>query len=154
MNAIKQVRDLRNQLAIQNEHIKLLKVNNDDLKRNNDDLKKNNDGLIKRNNELKERNKNQATLIQWMQRQIFGQKSERRLAQATNNQLTLGQILEETSEQPPIKKSVKSYERGLRKKKKLEGSAKHLRRHFTKMHLSFGANASFVCGDQVCAGRD
>lgn len=122
MNAIKQVRDLRNQLAIQNEHIKLLKVNNDDLKRNNDDLKKNNDGLIKRNNELKERNKNQATLIQWMQRQIFGQKSERRLAQATNNQLTLGQILEETSEQPPIKKSVKSYERGLRKKKKLEGS--------------------------------
>jgi transposase len=55
--------------------------------------------------------------LKWFRRQIFGQKSEKRiLGSLANRQLYLGQMLEVPAKPPPVTETVKTYERRQRRK--------------------------------------
>lgn len=95
---------------------------NTDLQKSFEALKKENIVLVMQNEKLAQKNQFQANLILWFKRQIFGRKSERRLAEVTNNQLLLGELPKLSEEMPKLDQTVRSYQRGLHKKKRLKDS--------------------------------
>jgi len=54
--------------------------------------------------------------VAWFERQLFGQKSEKRILSETKTQLCLGELLETDENPPPAKETVKTYERRQRRK--------------------------------------
>jgi hypothetical protein len=61
--------------------------------------------------------------LEWFRRQVFGQRSERRLLLSDPRQLNLGELLSaEGVLPPPATTSVKGYQRGKAEKKLLDGS--------------------------------
>lgn len=58
--------------------------------------------------------------VAWFQRQLFGRKSERRLAVATDNQLCLGEVIDVDETPPPPTETIKSYQRRLHFKQPLK----------------------------------
>jgi len=58
--------------------------------------------------------------LDWFKRQLFGRKSERRLAIATDNQLCLGELLDVDETPPPPTETIKSYQRRLHLKQPLK----------------------------------
>ena len=77
--------------------------------------------LRKRISELEERNIELTQQVEWFKRQLFGEKSEKRLPLAPSEQLHLGEMLKD--ELPPSpKETVKEYQRRRRPKEPLAGS--------------------------------
>lgn len=54
--------------------------------------------------------------LDWFKRQVFGQKTEKRLFSNSAKQIALGEMLEVPETPPPPKESVKGYERRVRRK--------------------------------------
>jgi transposase len=80
-----------------------------------------NNELEQHNSELQQQKAALAVQLEWFKRQLFGEKSERRLPALPSEQLHLGEMLED--ERPPApKETVKEYERRRRPKERLEGS--------------------------------
>ena len=73
------------------------------------------------NARLTERNVELTQQVEWFKRQIFGEKSEKRLPLAPSEQLHLGKMLEDELPPPP-KETVKEYQRRRRPKEPLAGS--------------------------------
>jgi transposase len=77
--------------------------------------------LRQHNGELQQQKAELAVQVEWFKRQLFGEKSERRLPASPSEQLHLGEMLED--ERPPApKETVKEYERRRRPKEPWEGS--------------------------------
>lgn len=77
----------------------------------NSHLQTKNEELCGRNEQLRVKKEELERQVAWFQRQLFGQKSERRFFEKTGRQLFLGELLPVDDKPPPMKESVKSYER-------------------------------------------
>ena len=73
------------------------------------------------NARLTERNTELEQQVEWFKRQIFGEKSEKRLPLPPSEQLHLGEMLEDELPPPP-EETVKAYQRRRRPKEALSGS--------------------------------
>jgi transposase len=87
------------------------------------DLTDRRDGLIRENQGLRNQNEALRQQVAWFQRQIFGEKSERRLLESNAHQGTLGEAFEVVPETlPPNKKRrIDGYEREQKPKRPAEG---------------------------------
>jgi transposase len=80
-----------------------------------------NQELTERNRELLERNEEMKVELEWYKNQLFGERSEKRLAVSDPRQLSLGEQF--TDSKPPAPEvTVKEYKRKKRRKEPLEGS--------------------------------
>jgi len=59
---------------------------------------------------------------EWFKRQLFGRKSERRLAEVTKHQLCLDEVMDVEEAPPPTSETIQSYQRRQRRKLPMEGS--------------------------------
>ena len=71
---------------------------------------------------LKERNQQLSRHLEWFQRQMFGEKSERRILANSPDQLTLGECFKDRSKLPAPEETIKSYQRKKRRKEPLPGT--------------------------------
>ena len=58
----------------------------------------------------------------WFKRQLFGRKSERRIAIESHHQLSLGELVDVEETPPPPTETIKGYQRRQRRKQPLEGA--------------------------------
>lgn len=85
-----------------------------ELQESNDELSQSNEKLTQNNEELQQQ-------LDWFKRQLFGEKSERRLPVSSSEQLHLGEMLEDET-LPPEKETIKGYQRRRRSKDPFEGT--------------------------------
>lgn len=97
----------------QEEIVELLEQNRE-LLRQNAELDSASTTLKDKNLKLESRNAELLRRVQWFERQVFGQRSERR-PQFDARQLCLGEALEISEEPPAKEETVKQYERRSRK---------------------------------------
>ena len=74
--------------------------------------------IAKENLALKAERDDLKRQLAWFQKQLFGQKSERRPVEANLDQLPLDGLLGETATLPPVEKETITYERGKAKKRR------------------------------------
>jgi len=86
-----------------------------ELEKSNSSLESSNTTLVTKSSNLEEEVKSLKHQLDWFKKQLFGAKSERRIAELDGRQLSLGELLEVPENAPPVKETVKSYERKNRK---------------------------------------
>lgn len=74
-------------------------------------LKQHNATLEQRTAELEQLTQELEQQLEWFKRQLFGQKSERRILESASEQLELGSVLETAEQAPPPTTTVKTFER-------------------------------------------
>ena len=86
-------------------------------------LKAENESLKFQNEKLSERADALAAQVKWFQKQLFGSKSERRIADTPKEQLFLGeQFQQETAE--PETRTVAAHQRKKRKSQSVDGASR------------------------------
>ncbi len=90
-----------------------------------DTLKAENTALKSENTKLTERNESLAAQVKWFQKQLFGSKSERRIAETVKEQLFLGEQFQEENNDAETQ-VVAAHERKKRKAQSVDGDKQNL----------------------------
>ena|GEM_PF-102671 len=110
-----------------------LNQSHQNIEKDKSKLKQNNAQLEQSNQSLQDKVDSLKQSLAWYEKQLFGRRSERRLAQVTNNQMMLGEMLDpQEMLDPPVKETIKSYTRKKSKKKIAEASVMDKGLRFSK----------------------